>query len=395
MNMTLARLRPSLVVYSAGALQGFSFTLVPSLATAFAAKPYQIGAQAFGALFIPLTLGAIVAAVLTPKLAQRFGMVDVLRFGLAADALGLAALLISIVVPHHVAYVSLLVDASALGLGFGLNISAVAELASRLTANATRSVTIANVLTGLGTALTPLVIAPLVARAEWAVWPSILIAAFVVVFVLSCGWKSAPAAAAPSGAGSKHIPPALVYFALATALYSFCEGAFSSWATTYAHADRALSLATGETALSGFWLALTGTRLVAAFMTRTLSPRTAFASFPIAIALAFLVLPLGRTAPSFVLAFIFAGVACSVVFPYAMSLALGAMPRDEDRVAGVLVAALMTGEGFGTFVIGSVRNAGVSLTTIFQSSAVVALALAIVATLACKASPERAVKSSR
>jgi fucose permease len=90
------------------------------------------------------------------------------------------------------------------------------------------------------------------------------------------------------------------------------------------------------------------------------------------------------------------GMACSIVFPYAMSLALAAMPDDKDRVAGALVAALMTGEGLGTFAIGTLRSdEHASLQDIYRLSAMVAFALAIVATLACRASPESAVNSSR
>jgi len=376
-------------------LQGFAFTLVPSLATVFSAAPYGIDAQAFGGLFVPLTLGAIAAAAVTPLLARRRGMVGVLGLGIIANVIGLAALVASIALPARAAYGLLLVDTTALGIGFGLNFPAVNELASVLSANATRSVTIANVFTGLGTALTPLLVGSLVARGLWPAWPSILAACFFGVLVLSYGWKIAPA---PTGSTPlRHpIPRALVVFGVAVLLYAFCEGAFSSWATTFAHTERRFSLATAEAALSGFWLALTGTRLVAALITRALQPRLALIVFPIAIAVAVFVLPTWTTAPLLVLGFIAGGIACSIVFPYAMSLALSAMPKDANRVASVLVGALMTGEGLGTFLIGVLHsNFEVSLAEIYRWSALVALALAIVAMLSRSASPESALKSSR
>lgn len=392
---SLTKFRPAVVVYSAAALQGFSFTLVPALATVFSAAPYNINAGAFGGLFVALTLGAIVAAATTPFIARKYGMVGVLRFGVAANVIGLVALIGSIVLRGAGAYDLLLADTTALGLGFGLNFSALNELASTLSTNPTRSITTANVLTGLGTALTPLFVGTLVARGLWSLWPAMLVVAFLCVLLLSSGWTRAHIAPGHSAKRSA-LPRGLVLFGVAALLYAFCEGAFSSWATTFAQIDHRFSLATGEAALSGFWLALTATRVVAALVPRALEPRRAFLLFPVAIGVAFLLLPISTTPPLLVLGFIAGGVACSIVFPYAMSLAFFAMPDDKDRVAAVLVGALMAGEGLGTFTIGVLRtNLGFSLSEIYRWSAVVALALAIVAALSISASPASAVKSSR
>ncbi len=385
--------RAAIVVYGAAMLQGFAFTLVPSLATLFAGAPYAIDASAFGALFLPLTLGAILAALLTPALARRRGMVGVLGIGVLANIFGLIALVASVAVHGHAAYLLLLVDTSALGIGFGLNFSAVNELASQLSARATRDVTFANVLTGLGTSLTPLFIGAFVAHGIWPLWPVVLALAFAAIFVLSIGWHTtAPAHVART---KNALPPALLLFGGAALLYAICEGAFSSWATTFVHIDRSFSLATGEAALAGFWLALTLARVAFALSSRFIPARIAFAVLPLAIAAAFVLLPLWRTSLLLVGGFVLAGIACSVVFPYAMALAFAAMPADEARVAGVLVGALMTGEGFGTFAIGLLRSdAGMALATIYRAAAVVAFALAIVAILAVRSSPRKAVNAS-
>jgi fucose permease len=265
-----------------------------------------------------------------------------------------------------------------------------------LSQNETLTVTLANVLTGLGTSLTPIVVGAVVARGVWPLWPIVLIVAFGGVLVLSLGWSVAPRAAKASRAAARQpAPRTLVLFGVAALLYASCEGAFSSWATTFAHIVRGFSLATGEAALSGFWLALTVTRFIAAFASRVLPSRTALAVFPFLIALAFFALPLWRTPLALIAGFIFGGIACSIVFPYAMSLALAALPADADRVAGVMVAALMTGEGFGTFVIGALHgDAGISLSTVYVGMGFVALALAIVAMLSLNASPDSAVKSN-
>jgi len=376
--------RAPAVVYGAAILQGFAFTLVPALATVFAQAPYRVSAASFGGLFVPLTLGAIVAAIVTPALARRHGMVRVLGLGVLANVVALLALLASPLVAGTGAYLLLLADTAALGMGFGLNFSAVNELAAGLRGPSARNVTLANVVTGLGTALTPLLVGALVTRGLWPLWPALLALAFAGVFVLSLGWSSETPAEHP-----RALPPvsrALVFFALAALLYAVCEGVFSSWATTFTHVDRGFSLASGEAALAAFWLALTVTRLLAAFTTGTLSPRSAFVLFPLAIAAAFVALPLWSSAPALIAGFALGGVACSIVFPYSMALAFDAMPANESRVAGVLVGALMAGEGMGTFVVGVLHGlAGFTLAQVYGVAGGIAVVLALVAFVAVRA----------
>jgi fucose permease len=89
-------------------------------------------------------------------------------------------------------------------------------------------------------------------------------------------------------------------------------------------------------------------------------------------------------------------VACSIVFPYAVSLALAALPGDADRTAAVMVAALITGEGIGTYLMGVLRtNAGLSLTQIYRVSACVAVTVAIAALLAVKMAPQHSEPAPR
>jgi len=63
-------------------------------------------------------------------------------------------------------------------------------------------------------------------------------------------------------------------------------------------------------------------------------------------------------------------------------------------VAGVMVAALMSGEGLGTFAVGVLRDdLGLPLVAIYRAAAAVAFALWIVAILSRSASPVSDVNS--
>ncbi|HUZ49998.1 MAG TPA: hypothetical protein VMW12_09760 [Candidatus Dormibacteraeota bacterium] len=69
-----------------------------------------------------------------------------------------------------------------------------------------------------------------------------------------------------------------------------------------------------------------------------------------------------------------------------MSLAFDAMPADENRVAGVLVGALMAGEGMGTFAVGVLHgSAGFTLAQVYRVAGGTAVVLALVAFVAVRA----------
>ena len=79
-----------------------------------------------------------------------------------------------------------------------------------------------------------------------------------------------------------------------------------------------------------------------------------------------------------VVAFALSGAACSIYYPYVMALGLAAWPQRQVGLAGMLVAALMTGEGIGSSAPGALQ-AWFSLSDIYLASALWALPLAALA----------------
>jgi fucose permease len=51
-----------------------------------------------------------------------------------------------------------------------------------------------------------------------------------------------------------------------------------------------------------------------------------------------------------------AGAACSIYYPFVMSLSLARFPRQKTQVAGLVVAALMVGEGLGPYGLGLLQH---------------------------------------
>jgi len=55
-------------------------------------------------------------------------------------------------------------------------------------------------------------------------------------------------------------------------------------------------------------------------------------------------------------AFALAGAASSIYYPFVMSLSLARFPQQQTQVAGLVVAALMVGEGFGSYGLGLLQH---------------------------------------
>jgi MFS family permease len=68
-----------------------------------------------------------------------------------------------------------------------------------------------------------------------------------------------------------------------------------------------------------------------------------------------------------ILAFAAAGAACGIYYPYSMAYGIRAHPREGTQMAGLLVGALMVGEGIGSAGLGPLQNL-LSLNSIYTLS---------------------------
>ncbi len=371
--------RPALAVstvYGAGLLQGFAFVLIPALGTHLKGNPYHLSATEYGSLFLPMTAGAITSALTAGILDRRLGTNGVLRLGLAANALALLLLVGSdAYTGHPAAYIMLLAETALLGLGFGFNLSAINHLAAiQFPERETAAVTLLNAVIGGSTALSPLILDLFDTAGRWWLWPTILIAGFIAVLFLSVTLPDARARNASAGEsmGPRH-PVSM--FGLAVLIYAVVEGTFGSWAALYVSGNHDLPARYGAWALSAFWGAMTAFRLAFSVIpARQAPPWLIYRASPVAMACCFLALPFVSSPGALVATFAAAGAACSIYYPYTMSFALEAYAGSQTRVAGLLVAALMSGEGIGSYALGPLQGS-LSLAKIYGLSALWSLPL--------------------
>ena len=151
-------------------------------------------------------------------------------------------------------------------------------------------------------------------------------------------------------------------------LYAFAEGTFSNWALPFLVEDRALPAATAAATLSVFWGALVLGRLLISALIVRVSAVTVWSLLPLLILLAFLGIPRSSDARSALLAFAFAGLACSAFFPLTVARATALFPAHTALMSSIMTAALMLGVGLGTFSIAPLR-AILGLTTLYRYSA--------------------------
>ena len=381
--------RPVVIVYTVGLFQGLALVAIPAAATILQSPAgYDLSSSQYGLLFLPQVVMAIAGALSLPGLARRFGLARMLVVGLAANTAAMSLVLLSATVEGEwSAYPILLLATTALGLGFGTTLSCISTYAGSFAPDRREvALTALNVLLGLGTALSPLLVSIFVDHAEWWDLPLLAAVGLGVLFVLTLakplGEPAEPAELTPAPGGDRPAPRGATrgfwVFAVALVAYGIGETMFGNWGTT-------LLVDAGETAtragyaLAAFWACVTLGRLLIAVTTRWVRSTAVYLVLPWAIAGA-LALTASTTGAHGVLLFGLGGFACSGFFPMTIGYGEGAYPAAVERTAGWLVAAYQVGYGIAAFGAGAAQRA-VSLPNLFRVAAVIALGMGVLAVL--------------
>jgi fucose permease len=338
-------------IYLAGFLQGSAFVLIPALGNTLTAAPYHFSSSAYALLFLPQTAGAIIGAAAAGWVQRRLGMGRLFRLGLLANLLAMLLLLGAAYGGGQPAYALMLAESLLLGVGFGWTLAAINHYSAHFfSQSASTAITLLNAVIGGATALSPLVLSAVQARWTWSVWPL----ALAIGFVIACLPRLPEA---DDETRSIFWPRGLLPFVLVVLVYAICEGSFGSWASVYLSVDKHLGNYAGTLALSAFWGSMTLFRgVLAPLPQRWISRRSLLFASAVGIAACFAGLPWLSGVGALVGAFALAGAASSIYYPFAMSLSLARFPRQQTQVAGLIVAALMVGEGLGSYGLGLLQQ---------------------------------------
>ena len=368
-------MREVAAVYAAGLLQGLALVTFPA-ASAVLTSPtgYGLSNGAYGAMFAPQTIMAVLAALLADRLGARWGYKRVLLVGLAANLASMALLVGSrFAMGSHAAAFALLLGATAcMGIGFGLTVPAVNVLAAALFPRRVDVAVLAlNALLGLGTALAPVLIALFVGLGAW--WGLPLGVGVLLLGLV--GWSALlPLAAPAAGAQARTATSRLFWLFAAFALcYGVVETLNGNWAILYMKGVLRAGAGLAALTLTLFWAAATGGRLLFAAVERWFPAGGTFGLLPWLIALAFVATALvpASKAGLGTAAFGLAGLGCSALLPLTISLGRAAASPGE------LIACYQLGYGLAAFGVAPLHDrAGLSLRVLLGGGAVIALALA-------------------
>jgi fucose permease len=375
------------VVYAGGLAQGVALVTFPAASSILTSPDwYGLSSTAYGGLFLPQAIAAIAASLAGARLAGSLGPKRLLLTGFVGDLVAMALLFVSqfLIGAGPLPYLMLLVATTSLGIGFGLAVPSLNTFAAAFfPERADRAVLYLNALLGLGTALAPVLVAVFVGLGFWSGLPLVVAVALAGLILFGRGLPlEAGAAAAASATAGGGIPPQFWIFAAFAVCYGVVETMNGNWATVYMTQTLGASATVASLALTAFWGMVTVGRIVFAAVERWLPERTVYRILPFvaAIALAATALLSGGTAAAGIAVFGLAGLGCSALLPLTISFGQHRLTAIAASAAGLIIAFYQVGYGIAAFGVGPLQDAaGISLSTLYGATAVVAVVMGILA----------------
>lgn len=371
----------------AGVVQGIALVTFPAASAIFTSpNEYGLSSTAYGAMFVPQAVTAIAFSFLGAGLSRRLGTRTLYLAGLVANLMSMALLVVStlFIDNESVAYPILLLATASLGIGFGLTVPALNTFTAAFHPDKVdSSVLVLNALLGLGTALAPVFVAVFVGLGFW--WGLPVLTGLLLAALLLTSFRlplTVPGVGTESAATRIRIPTRFWLFAAFALAYGVCETMNGNWSSLDMQGLGA-SATEASLALATFWAAVTVGRVLFALIDRWFPERRTYRLLPFILAAAFLgiaALPSDQPALG-VVAFGIAGLGCSALLPLTISFGQTGLVAMSGAVAGAVIAFYQIGYGIAAFGAGPLQDAGIELSTLYGWTAVIAVAMGLLAFL--------------
>jgi fucose permease len=233
-------------------------------------------------------------------------------------------------------------------------------------------------LLGAGAAIWPMLVAATIDREIWPLAPFLLGAGFAMMLI---GSATGPLRGLTDTVIEEHartdLPPRLRWWTLTAGLYGVGESIFTVWAVVLLYERRQLPLPVAAGALSIFWVAMTGGRLVAAALLRRISAGPLALVLSAGMSASYLFVAGSTGAAGSLLAYAVAGLCCSALFPLLFSLASHEYPERTPALSAAFSAAVLFGLAVGSFGVGPLRGP-LGLERVYLIAAVIPLCVAAI-----------------
>ncbi len=343
-------------VYAAFLLMGAATVTLPASGPLLRDR-LAMGDALYGAFFLPgYTLGILISLA-SPWIMRRWSLRRLYLFALLQPALmvGLIPLTPRI---DRLAGIGVLFAAMMLfGIAAGICAITLNAAAMAIFPRARgRALAMLHASLGVGAALWPLAVALAIARGLWGGALVALALCFLAVWAVA---RRRPIRGLEHQRraidGRTDVPVRLRWRALTALIYGVIESLFTAWGVVFLAEDRGLSIELAAGALSAFWIAQTGGRMLATLVLKWMPAKRMGLVLSALMGLAFLVIGRSQAAAPALAGFAFAGLACSAGFPVLLSLAAEELPDRQPHVSAILSAAVMAGLGIGSFAVGPLR----------------------------------------
>lgn len=377
-------------VYGGALIIGLTLVSFPASSTYLRAA-HGLSDTAYGAIYLPQLLAAIVGALAGGALAGRMSLRAMYLTALVSFALAQGLLASSAGVSLQLALSTVMCATAAFGFGFGFGGGPLNAAVTLLFPRAPyAAITALHMVAGAGLTIGPFVFAHLAAKGSWIAGPVTLSIGSLILIVCAAASRWPEPVRRREANETWPAPARSAFFwitALIAVLYSVAEGTFSNWALIYVHEERGLPTSSAALALTCFWAALTLGRLLASFLVLHVRPMAFLIALPLLTIASFLYLPHVSSHATALLGFALAGLACSAFFPMLVGFAADPHPKHVSWIASMLTAAMMLGVGIGSYAVGAFRSV-VSLPDLYRSSAIYPILVLTALYVATRFSPK-------
>ena len=370
-------------VYVAAVIQGLALVTFPAASTVFTSpQHYGLSSTEYGSMFVPQAIMAISASLLGAGLIRRLGIKRIYLLGLAANLVSMILLFLSqfFTSDGRIAYSMLLLATTSLGIGFGLTVPALNTFtAAFFPQKIDSAVLVLNALLGLGTVLAPVFVAVFIGLGIWWGLPVLAVMLLLALLLFSLSLPlQAGTDKMPQQKVTAALPARFWIFAAFALLYGVCETMNGNWASLYMTQRLGASTTLASLALTIFWGTVTAGRILFAGIGRGFPEQRTYQALPFVVAVALITVAfIPKSDPWLgILAFGLAGLGCSALLPLTISSGQKELTAIAASVPGGLIAFYQMGYGIAAFGVGPLQQkAGLSLATIFGSTAIVALVM--------------------
>lgn len=342
-----------------GLLQGVGFTTIPAAGN-FITSPagFNLNPEQYGALFIPMFIGAVLASFLGGAIAKKIGIKTVFIIGQGFNILSMllfAAANLYLKVPSS-SFPLFLALMFCSGMGFGAALTSLNSFAFFFFPSRPKTaLTALHSCLGIGTAIGPMAFVFFQKHGAW--WhDGIWIAGLYLLLLLAVvfGFPN-PHQLAKNRKTAGKFPLAsfaLWGFIAIALLYGICETTFGNWGTIFLHAGKHMSLLSADLALSLFWGVLTFGRILTVVLSFAISTRLIYCTLPPIMLLSLFLLYPATTDTLLLCAFALAGLGCSAMLPLTIGFAQERFSAIAPLISGVIIGVYMLGYGAASQGVG-------------------------------------------